>query len=80
MVRAIRMAIEVPDSLRQVLNSRHADQQFVPVFLVSLVSASVASMDVQVYLDFFIFLLYFFLHFALMARGFSKDGTKAKTN
>lgn len=42
MVKAIRMAIEVPDLLRQVLNSRHAVQQFVPVFwlLASLVSAS----------------------------------------
>ena len=35
LVKAIRMAIEFPDSLRQVLNSRYAVQQFAPVSLVA---------------------------------------------
>ena len=34
-VKVIRMAIDAPDPLRQVLDSRHAVQQFVPASLAS---------------------------------------------
>ena len=81
-VEAIRMVLDVPDPLRQVLDSRQAVQQFVPASLASasLVSASVASVGVQAYLDLcLIFLLLwfslpvcFFLHFTLMAQRFLK--------
>ena len=57
-VQAIRTAIDVLDSRRQVIHSRHAVQQPVPA---SLASASVVSMGVQVYLD----LCLIFLLFAL---------------
>ena len=54
--------------------------------LAALVSAPAASTGVQVYLDLcLIFLLlhvslriFFFLHLALVARGFSEDGAKAE--
>ena len=81
-VEAIRLVLDVPDPLRQVLDSRHAVHTLYqrPWPLASLVSASVASIGVQVYLDLcLIFLLLrfslrirFFLHFALMAQRFLK--------
>ena len=81
-VKAIRMATGVPDPSRQVLDSRQAVQRFVPHPwpLASLVSASVASVGVHVYLDLcLIFLLLCFslpiccfLHFTLMAQRFLK--------
>lgn len=83
------MATDVPDPLRQVLGSRHVVQQFVLVSLASgfPCSASVAPVDVQVYLDLCLtFLLctsacVFAPSFFSLSwyGGFSKDGAKAET-
>lgn len=84
------MATDVPDPpLRQVLGSKHVVQQFVLVSLASgfPCAASVAPVDVQVYLD--LCLTFLLLHFSLRVcsfllfphgtGGFSKDGAKAET-
>lgn len=64
------MATDVPDPLRQVLGGRHVVQQFVLVSLASgfPCSASVAPVDVQVYLD--LCLTFLLLHFSLRVCSF----------
>ena len=87
-VEAIKMVLDVPDPLRQVLDSRHAVHNLYqhPRPLASLVSASVASTGVQIHLD--LCLIFFCASACTFAssstsltwcRIFSKDGAKAES-